>query len=754
MAKCKVGERCNLSPRGCSKLQAMAVTRIIRNVFLLTLSLASLLFAPRLVAQIPSAVLSADGTSATAPHLAVALVSSAATIAPGAGFQTGLHFKLEDGWHVYWINAGDAGEAPTIAWTLPKGITAGPMQFPVPQRLPLGPLMDYGYQNEVVFPMDMEVAPAFKPGAPVTLAAKVEWQVCREVCLPGKAMLALKLPTGMAPGVNQAGLALIQTWNNKLPKALPGNDAVAYGTQVEPFHIMVHTSHASAGAQFFPLDQDQISNPSPQRVTATKYGFALDVKKDDSLKTPPDVLNGLLVFGDGTAYEIHAKHSALGYVSSVPSPAVKETGLLNALGLAFIGGIILNLMPCVFPVLFIKALSLVQSSREARREMRLHGLVYTLGILVSFWAVVALLLVLRGAGRHLGWGFQFQSPGFLAVMALLLFFLGLSLAGMFEIGLRLTSAGGSLAEKGGYSGSFFTGVLAMVVATPCTAPFMGAAIGYALAQSAWVSFLVFTALGIGLALPYLLLAFQPAWTKLMPRPGAWMEVLKQATAVPIFATVIWLVWLFTSSTSANALAFLLLAFLLLGVAGWILGRWPAKTLPTMAAGLIILAAIVVPLVAMRMTAFFVPTAAGSGAKVMVFDPKSWQPFTPTVVASYQAQGRPVLVDFTANWCLSCQVNERVVLDRPEVQARLRASNIALIRADWTHHDDDIAQALSALGRSGVPAYAVYPSTPGGTPVLLPEVLTSSILFDAVDKVARPAGASSAVASNLAGVTLK
>jgi thiol:disulfide interchange protein DsbD len=277
----------------------------------------------------------------------------------------------------------------------------------------------------------------------------------------------------------------------------------------------------------------------------------------------------------------------------------------------------------------------------------------------------------------------------------------------------------------------------MVVATPCTAPFMGAAIGYALAQSAWVSFLVFTALGAGLALPYLLLAFQPAWMKILPRPGAWMEVLKQATAVPIFATVIWLVWLFTSTTSANALAFLLLAFLLLGVAGWILGRWPAKRLPTFAAALVILAAIAVPLLAMRMTAFVVPTDAGSKAKIMVFDPKNWQPFTPTVVASYQAQGRPVLVDFTASWCLSCQVNERVVLDRPDVQARLRASNIALIRADWTHHDDDIAQALSALGRSGVPAYAIYPANAGEAPVLLPEVLTSSILFDAVDKVAKP-----------------
>ena len=700
-----------------------------------------LLAAPAMHADLTSATPSADGTSATGSHLTVALVSSASTVAPGAGFQTALQFKLENGWHVYWVNAGDSGEPPTIKWTLPTGITAGPMHFPVPQRLPLGPLMDFGYQNEVVFPMDMEVAPSLKLGAPATLSAKVDWLVCREVCLPGKATLALKLPTAATPAINQAGLSLIQAWNKKLPKPLPSSDGTAYSDKAEPFDLSVATEHPADGVQFFPLDQDQINNPAPQTLAKTDHGFTLNIKKDENLKTPPDVLNGVIAFADGTAYEIHAKRGGAFVTMRMVKPGAQSTGLLNALGLAFIGGIILNLMPCVFPVLFIKALSLVQSSREARREMRLHGLVYTLGILVSFWAVVALLLVLRAGGQKLGWGFQFQSPGFLAVMALLLFFLGLSLAGMFEIGLRLTSAGGSLAEKSGYSGSFFTGVLAMVVATPCTAPFMGAAIGYALAQPSWVSFLVFTALGIGLAAPYLLLAFQPAWTKILPRPGAWMEVLKQATAVPIFCTAIWLVWLFTSSTDANALAFLLLAFLLLGVAGWILGRWPARTMPTAVAALVILSAVAVPLYGVHASQpvghHFIVRGSVTAGPVSTTDPKSWQPFTPGVVASYQAQGKPVLVDFTASWCLSCQVNERVVLDRPDVQARLRASDIALIRADWTHHDDDIAQALASLGRSGVPAYAIYPATAGQAPVLLPEVLTSSILFDAVDKVAKP-----------------
>jgi len=680
-------------------------------------------------ADLPASTLSAEGATATAPHLKVSLISSAASIAPGAGFQTGLHFELDQGWHVYWLNAGDSGEPPTVKWTLPKGITAGPMQFPAPQRLPLGPLMDFGYPNEVVFPIDMEVAPDFKPGAPAILGAKVDWLVCREACIPGRAELSLKVPTGASPSANGPAQALIQKWNSRIPRPLPSQNAAAFSANPTSFTLSLQLGHGAADAQFFPLHQDQIENPSPQVVTAADDGLSLQLKRDTSLKTVPATLDGVITFSDGTAYEVHAKPGQLALAAHAGSSG---TGLFEALGLAFIGGIILNLMPCVFPVLFIKALSLVQSSREARREMRLHGLVYALGILVSFWVVVTVLLILRAGGQRLGWGFQFQSPEFLAVMALLLFFLGLSLAGMFEIGLTLTSAGGSLAQKQGYSGSFFTGVLAMIVATPCTAPFMGVAIGYALAQPSWVSFLVFTALGVGLAAPYLLLAFQPAWTRILPRPGAWMEVLKQATAVPIFATVIWLVWLFTTSAGSNALAGLLLAFLLLGVAGWVLGRWPAQRVPLLAAVVVIALAVAVPIYA---THRFAQPGSAAAASPAGDSPKDWQPFTPGIVASYQAQGKPVLVDFTAAWCLSCQVNERVVLDRPDVEARLHASGIALVRADWTHHDDDIAQTLAQLGRSGVPAYALYPATPGQPPTLLPEVLTAGIVYDAVDRVA-------------------
>jgi thiol:disulfide interchange protein DsbD len=389
----------------------------------------------------------------------------------------------------------------------------------------------------------------------------------------------------------------------------------------------------------------------------------------------------------------------------------------------------------------LKGLALVQSGNEERHKLRTHGFVYTAGILVSFWVLVAALLGLRAAGAVLGWGFQFQSPVFLSLMAGLLFFLGLSLAGQFEIGLTLTSAGGSLAAKQGYAGSFFTGVLAVIVATPCTAPFMGSAIGYALAQPAAVTFAVFTALALGLAAPYVALTLQPAWTRLLPRPGAWMDVLKQAISVPIFITVIWLAWVLAQAYGAAQLAALLASLLLLAIAGWFLGRWPARRWATVVAGLIVLTVVVVSVTAPRELAE-APEAraplnaagqgAGQGAGVA-----QWQPWSTDAVSRSLAAGQPVFVDFTASWCLSCQVNERVAIDRPEVTQAFQAKNVVLMKADWTRQDPAITQALTALGRSGVPVYALY--TPGeNNPRLLPQVLTPGMVVDALNKLPSPA----------------
>jgi thiol:disulfide interchange protein len=667
----------------------------------------------------------AGTNSADAPHLHVQLVAPEDEIYPGGNNQIGLYFKLEPGWHVYWKNAGDAGGPPRIRWTLPDGVTAGPMQFPAPKRLPLGPLMDFGYENEVLYPIKLEVAPTAKSGKAV-LDANVDWLVCREVCIPGKAELKLTLQLSNNKPVVLSGsgedAALMKRLASTLPQPLPANIKVAFQATQDGFRAGIQTGKRETSAQFFPADPDTIANAAPQKTTPTPKGVVVEIKKDANLAANPKQLNGVLELSGGRAYDVSVQPG------TVEVPVEHDWGVLaKTSALAFLGGLLLNLMPCVFPVLFLKGFALCQSGSEERQRLRMHGFVYAAGILVSFWVLVGALLGLRAAGASLGWGFQFQSPVFLALMAGLLFFLGLSLAGQFEIGLSLTSAGGSLAAKQGYAGSFFTGVLAVIVATPCTAPFMGAAIGYALAQPAIVTFSVFTAIALGLAVPYVALTLQPAWTRLLPKPGAWMEILRQAISVPIFCTVIWLAWVLAQAYGAAVLAALLVCLLLLAVAGWFLGRWPAQRWATAVAAVILLCVVSI--------SAFAPGKLAAAPEVQsgLQSQQQWEPWSQDALSKYQAQGRPVLVDFTASWCLSCQVNERVAFSHPAVKQALQAANVALLKADWTRHDEAITQALAALDRSGVPAYALY--APGQSePQMLPEVLTPGIVIDAVKKL--------------------
>jgi len=762
----------------------------------------------------------ADSSSADRPHVHVALVATSAEIASkGFPVEVGLYFKLDPGWHVYWKNPGDAGEPPHVKWTLPDGISIGPLQFPAPKRLPLGPLMDYGYEDEVLYPAEITVATSTKAGSTV-IHAKVDWLVCSSSCIPGKADLDLPLRVLSSPLDYGTVGSLADRFSIKasrglpeFPKVLPRGGRAKFQPTAIGLLLSVVTGRRESAASFFPADQDIIDNPAPQKFTATAQGFTLDLKKDANLAANPAQLRGVIELSGGRAYEIVALPgdaiagsggSAPATVNSVPgaaasssSPAAatqtaivaqqatastsnvapgasssvtpampsaattaatsgapssassasstsggsahEKTGLFEALGLAFVGGLLLNLMPCVFPVLFLKGLALVRSGNEERHALRLHGLVYTAGIVASFWALVGTLLALKAAGSTIGWGFQFQSPVVLSLMAGLLFFLGLSLAGQFEIGLTLTSAGGSLAAEQGYAGSFFTGVLAVVVATPCTAPLMGAAIGYALAQRAVVSFAVFTALALGLAAPYVALTLQPAWARLLPKPGVWMDVLKQAVAVPLFAFVIWLAWVLAEAYGAGLLAVLLVSFLLLAIAGWFLGRWPAKRWSSGVAGLFLLAVVVLGFFCERLAPATEATTGSTGRPggntAAATSATGWEPWSADAVKGYLAEGRPVFIDFTASWCLSCQVNERVALTRPEVMQAFRDHNVVLLKADWTREDEGITHALEGLGRNGVPTYVLY--SPGKTqPELLPEVLTPGIVTDALDKLPR------------------
>jgi thiol:disulfide interchange protein/DsbC/DsbD-like thiol-disulfide interchange protein len=673
-----------------------------------------------LVATAPPA--RAASSSTDADHLHVQLVLPQAELYPQGLNHGGLDFKLEPGWHIYWQNAGDSGEPPAVRWILPEGVTADPLQFPAPARLPLGPLMDFGYNNEVVFPMSFRVDPSVRPG-PAILNAHVSWLVCREVCIPGKADLGAPVQLDSSePGAvttSAVDLALWKRGMDSLPKPLPVADQARFEPSSTGFRLAVSTGRPETQAVFFPTDQNLVDNPAPQKLTPTPRGLILDLKKDVNLSANPADLAGVIELSGGRDYQISAEPGTVALPAAAGGVALLD--LARICGLAFLGGLLLNLMPCVFPVLFLKGLALVNSGSEQRRTLRAHGFVYAAGILVSFWALVGALLGLRSAGASLGWGFQFQSPVFLALMASLLFFLGLALAGQFEIGLSLTSAGGGLAARPGYAGSFLTGVLAVVVATPCTGPFMAAAIGYALAQPAGVTFAVFTALALGLAAPYVALTVQPAWTALLPKPGAWMEVLKQAVSIPIFITVIWLALVLANAYGVVVLAALLSSFLLLAIAGWFLGRWPAQRWSSAVAALLAAAVVTLAIVSPNLEG---TTPATAGATLA--SSGDWQPWSQAAVSRYESEGRPVFVDFTASWCLSCQVNERVALRQPEVEKAFAKANVALLKADWTRHDEAITEALAALGRSGVPAYVLY--VPGqSSPRLLPEVLTPGIV---------------------------
>ena len=706
-------------------------------------------------------------------HLTAEMVSLGPAIAPGGSQEVGLLLTIEENWHVYWINAGDSGQPPHITWTLPPGITAGPMQFPIPERLPLGPLMDFGYEDIVAFPVTIAAASNVKPG-PVHLDAQVDWLVCAKVCIPGKAHLGLDLTAQPgAPRIDQeAKVGALGQNMGLIPGPLPPGAKITVKGGAQDFVLTFTDGQREEKAEFYPYPveatatdkapADPIVYAADQKIEPLNDGLRMRVKRSPELTTLPPTLHGLLRLSDTQAFEFTAPvvpgevAGASGGATSSATPTSSGNGAegattsvtaLGAIGLAFVGGIILNLMPCVFPVLFLKGLALVQSSTQERAHLRRHGLVYGLGILVSFWTIVAVLLILRATGSHVGWGFQLQSPVFIAVLASFMFFFALSLAGQFDIGLSLTSVGGELAQKQGYAGSFFTGVLATVVATPCTAPLMGAAIGFALAQTAVVTFAVFTALALGLAAPYVLLSWHPAWARMLPRPGAWMELLKQFTAVPLFGTAIWLVWvygqLYSAELGVSEVALLLACFLLLAVGGWALGKWPAQWGSGIAAIVLIVLALAIPLSQVKDAAAAEGSAQSSaapGSTAVSGGAKDaglvWSAYSQQALASARSAGHPVFIDFTAAWCLSCKFNEGVVLRAADVENALRTHNVTLLKADWTKYDPEITRQLAAVHRSGVPTYVIYPAAVASAADVLPEVLTKGLVLSAIERDAQ------------------
>jgi len=676
-------------------------------------------------------------------QVSASLVSAGTSIQPGRPFTVALRFVHQPHWHTYWLNPG-TGLATMLAWKLPDGFKAGEIQWPAPHVLKdaTGTVTGSGYDEELFLPVEITPPATLAPGDRITLAATATWLMCQDVCKPGDATLQLTLPVSaeVPPPDPQWNAKISQTLAH-LPQALTGWTATATrDTKTVWLAVKPAGPVASAPTDLHFFSEDNyIGYELPQDVKPDgQGGFVLALQISPEGPQNPARLLGVLTSETGWQADpalrglridvplsetpaVAAPSASPSTVRS-PLPATAVVSLPATLLLAFVGGLILNLMPCVFPVLGIKILGFVQQAGADRRKVVTHGLVFASGVLLSFWMLAGLLAVLRAGGSQIGWGFQLQSPAFVFALAAVMLVFALNMSGLFEFGLSAMGAGAGLQMKSGFTGSFFTGVLATVVATPCSAPFLAPALGAALALSTFESFVVFTAIALGLSLPYLLLSAFPGAVKLLPRPGAWMETFKQFMAFPLYATVGYLVWVLAGQVNENGLLTVFFGLVLIAMGIWVYGRWRAPGASPGRARFGLVGGAVL-LVLGAWTGWPQPPAPTEVA---------WEPWSAERVAQLRAEGRPVYVDFTARWCATCQANKKLVFGSDEVRRVLAEKKFATLRGDWTNRDSKITAELERWGRSAVPFDLVYlPGRP--EPLELPELLTAGIVLDAVRK---------------------
>jgi thiol:disulfide interchange protein DsbD len=664
-------------------------------------------------------------------HVSISLVAETRSIVPGRSFHLALRQQIEAGWHTYWLNPGDAGLPTTIDWSLPADFKAGPILWPQPKRIAYGPVVDYGYENEVLLPVDIDVPSTVALGSNVVIAGHASWLVCSDTCVPEDADLSISVPVATATEADPDWAERLASVRARLPARNPFPTTVSVSAENITLHIAMGDAKKLRDVMFFPVDRDVIDNDAPQSPVAGPEGLTLTLRRDGT-KPPPAALNGLLSFRDSAA-QSDTGPQAIMVSSPIESVTEKLSGQLAfawALVLALAGGVLLNLMPCVLPVLSIKAFSLAQHAQSAAREVRVQGIAYTAGVLASFATIAALLLGMRAAGAEIGWGFQLQSPLFVALMIYVLFAVGLNLSGVFSFGERIAGAAGELSSRASYSGSFLTGALATLVATPCTAPFMAAALGYAITQPWYRSLAIFEAVGFGMALPYLGIAFSPRLRRFLPKPGSWMLGLKQFLAFPIYGTAVWLTFVLAQESGELPVTLVLSGLVLIAFAAWLYeslrhseNRWRRWGLAASALPLIGAVALV-PLAGTNQPLHVAATENNVGIR--------WLPFSTNKVDELQAQGRSIFVDFTADWCITCKINERLALESPAVIEAFAANEVAALRADWTRQDPSITRMLEANGRAGVPLYLFYPKPgPRGErrgPIILPQILTAATIL--------------------------
>ncbi|GAA4499870.1 thioredoxin family protein [Gluconacetobacter tumulicola] len=687
--------------------------------------------------------LAAESAAQTSERDIATLVTDTEHYRPGTKLHVGLRLRLKPGWHTYWINPGDAGEAPTLSVQASGGAggTSGAIAWPAPERLRDGPLMSYGYTGDVLLPAELQ--PSGVGDAPMVLKATAEWLVCAAVCVPEQGQFTLTLPAG--DPVPSAEAPLFAHAASAQPLASPFAATVAPDGTLSLTGAGL-TPSAVREAWFMPVTTGAIDQDADQPLKIADGTLTLALKPGDAFHAAP-TLDGVLMLkdpaGETRALSIAARPgpAAAAPVAPAGAPAMAlplpapegAAGGPRMLLLAFAGGLILNLMPCVFPVLMMKAMALTRLA-GAQTMARLAGAgAYAAGVVGAFMVLGGIMLTLRAAGAVAGWGFQFQSAAFVAAVCWLLFAVALNLLGVFGMGNGIAALGGAGVTRGGYLGDAMTGVLAVLVATPCTAPFMGAAIAGALTAPAWVAMAVFIAMGAGLAAPYLVLAGVPALARYLPRPGAWMDILRQGLAFPILATCVWLMWVLALQAGATAIAVLGAGLVLVGLAAWLTGLAQGMAMrdgPARQVRLCRALAVAALAVAMAMLPGLRAGRAGADAGLVASGPAGTEAFSPTRLAALRAEGRPVFVDMTAAWCISCLVNERVALSSAPVQAAFRDRHVVYMKGDWTNRDATISAFLEAHGRAGVPFYVYY--APGDAQGhVLPQILTSGLVLDAL-----------------------
>ncbi len=686
-------------------------------------ALLALLLALALPTAAAPSARAAESLSVQSARATVTLISDTDRAEPGRPLHLGLRLRLAPGWHTYWKNPGDAGAPPELGLTLPKGVQAGPILWPVPERLLDAGLMSYAYTGDLVLPVEVT------PGAGgLQIEAKASWLVCATVCVPEEGTFHLTLPQGAAVPSAQAPLLAASLARVPRPSPFaatigPDGGLVLRGSGLSPDTVR--------DAWFLPGQPGRIAQAAPQRLAVGDGAVRIQFKGAGA-KAFATALDGVVVLRDPAGQDAFlAVSAAPGVTADVTRGSPPgHLPLAQALLFAVLAGVILNAMPCVFPVLAMKAIGLAGLSGAARRSVRRAAVSYTAGVILAFLALGGALLVARAAGAAAGWGFQFQSPAFVTALAWILFLVGLNLSGVFEVGARLAGTGQDLAGRGGHLGSFFTGVLAVVVATPCTAPFMAAAIAAALAAPLGATLLVFAAMGLGLAAPYALLALVPGVARVLPRPGPWMDVLRQALAFPMYAAVAWLVWVVSQQAGSTGVLATAAGLVLAGFGAWVMGvaqRAAGRGGRRLGRGIVLATALAA-------AAVLAGIAEAPATAVARADEKA-EGFTSARFAGLRAAGRPVFVDATAAWCVTCLVNERVALAPAPVHAAFARYGVAYLKADWTRQDPEITAFLRRFGRDGVPLYVVFPASRDGAPEVLPQVLTEGVVLDALRRAA-------------------